>query len=286
MKNLLCAMLVVLCSVGGAWADENIDKGMELFGAGKYTDAMIAWKKAVEEGDGNAAAMIGHLYQEGSREIPKNPEKAVEWYQKGIDMGSDRAKTFMAFLYVAGYEGIFAEDKDKAYALIKGLDTSEDSVVLNNIYKFYMNGWGTPVDFAKAREIASRISYPKSKQNCLDAIDEAEKANTPIPAKTLITEVQQNQLRFDKNYKGKRITVVGYVGVLDAQDNGYRLQLFGTNDPLANPFSVVDCRFNASQEDALLDLNKGQSVKIKGDYKGKQAFQLGAFMLFNCEVLK
>jgi tetratricopeptide (TPR) repeat protein len=286
MKKLVLVVLLLFCLIDGALANENRTKGLKLAEERKYVDAMIVWKKAVEEGDGDSAALIGYLYQLGrTKEIPKNPEKALEWYQKAMDMGSPRARVHMAWLYVEGYSSI-SKDLSKAYELIKGLENSDDTFILNSVYRFYANGWGTTADFAKAREIASRIPNSKVKQDSLADIDAIELSSKTIPAQTLVAEVQQNQLRFDKNYKGKKLTIEGYVGLVDAKNKGYTLQLFGTKESLANPFSTVECRFNASQEDTLLELNRGQVVKIQGTYRGKEQFQLGAFVLLNCKVIK
>jgi tetratricopeptide (TPR) repeat protein len=284
MKKLLCAVLGVICFSGYAWAGENFDKGVELFEAGKYTDAMIAWKKAVEEGDGNAADMIGYLYQTGRTDIPKNPEKAIEWYQKAIDMGSEKGRLSMALFYI--YEGKGSvEEEDNAYTLIKGLENSNDDFVLANVSIFYANGWGTPVDFAKAREIVGKISDPDLEQKRLDVINEEEKAQSPIPAKTVIAEVSQNQMRFDKNYKGNLIATEGFVGSIEDAGESYVLKLFGERS-LLNSFDYIRCFIKRSQEDALLGLNKGDHVKIKGIYVGQQRGQAGAMVLYYCAIIK
>jgi tetratricopeptide (TPR) repeat protein len=288
MKKLLLAMLLVICTGTALWGEinENLDEGLKLAREGKYKEAMITWKKGVEEGNGDSAALIGYLYQSGvSKEIPKNPEKALEWYNKAMDMGSPRARVYMARVYVEGYGGI-EKDLTKAYELIKGLEDSDSNFALDSLSRFYANGYGTSVDFVKAREIANKISDPKVKQDALAGIDAIELSSKVIAAQELITEIQQNQMRFDKNYKGKTITVSGYVGKIEEKGEGYALQLFGEKEGLVNPFSHVECRFRKSQEDALLELNKDDAVKIKGIYNGKEQFQIGAFVLLNCEVVK
>ena len=105
------------------------------------------------------------------------------------------------------------------------------------------------------------------------------------PAKTYIDEVQQNQMRFDKNYKGKALVIEGIVNTIEGKNGGYSLQVFGEKGDI-NPFSSIECIFGKSHEDALLDLNKGDKVSIKGTYNGKQQIQLGALVLFDCEILE
>ena len=110
--------------------------------------------------------------------------------------------------------------------------------------------------------------------------------NTDIhSAKSLVSEVDKNQMRFDKNYKGKRILVEGFVGKIEAKGSDYTLSLFG-EAVITNPFRYIECHFNADAEDSLLELNKGDSVKIEGLYNGKENFQIGSLVLLNCSVKK
>ena len=280
MKKLFCVLALILVVTGSAWGSEHFEQGRALFREGKPLDAMVAWKKGVEAGDGESAAYIGYLYQIGSKEIPVNMDKAVEWFNKGKDMGYKGANIFISFLYLKGVSP-FPKDLDKAYALVREVEDSDDSFILNNAYRFHLYGWGTPVDIEKAREIADKIPDPKLKEEALGIIDKVEEENRPIPANDLITEVGKNQMRFDKKYKEKTITVSGFVGQIDEKQGKYALQLFGETG-LANPFRYIECIFDPSQEDALMELNKGDSIILKGTYKGKQNFQIGALTLFEC----
>ena len=90
-------------------------------------------------------------------------------------------------------------------------------------------------------------------------------------------------MRFDKKYKGRQITTSGFIDEIEEKKGGYTLSLFGEQG-FVNPFNHIECRFKASEEDKLLDLNKGDSVRIKGTYKGKEAFQIGALVLHNCII--
>ncbi len=90
-------------------------------------------------------------------------------------------------------------------------------------------------------------------------------------------------MRFDKKYKGRQITTSGFVGKIEEDEGRYTLSLFGENG-LVNPFNHIECRFKASEEDKLFDLNKGDSVRIKGTYKGNESFQIGALVLHNCTI--
>ncbi|MBQ4431278.1 MAG: SEL1-like repeat protein [Synergistaceae bacterium] len=256
-------------------------KGRELYEAHKYTESMITLKKAVEEGDAWAAALIGAIYANGGDGIERSTNNAVKWYNKATEMGYPASDAFFAMRYYYG-DGVPKNDK-KAYQLIHGIENlvlEDDDIIPNIASLFYMRGIGTPKDMEKARLIANRIKSDKIRQAALSTIDEAVNG---IPAKELLSEVGKNQMRFDKRYKGRQITTSGFVGKIDERKGGYTLSLFGEQG-LVNPFNHIECRFKASEEDKLLDLNQGDAVRIKGTYKGKEAFQIGALILHNCII--
>lgn len=256
-------------------------KGREFYDAYKYTESMITLKKAVEEGDAWAAALIGSIYANGGDGIERSTNNAVKWYNKATEMGYPASDAFFAMRYYYG-DGVPKNDK-KAYQLIHGIENLEledDDIIPNIASLFYMRGIGTPKDMEKARLIANRIRNDKTRQAALSAIDEAING---IPARELLSEVDNNQMRFDKKYKGRQITTSGFVGKIEEDEGRYTLSLFGENG-LVNPFNHIECRFKASEEDKLFDLNKGDSVRIKGTYKGNESFQIGALVLHNCTI--
>ena len=296
-KIIISSLLIVVCLCQTAFAsDTSADvithikhnasqyfaKGRELYNAGKDTEAMITLKKAVEEGDAWAAAIIGNIYANGGDGIERSIKNAVKWYNKATEMGYPASDVFFAQRYLYG-DGV-PKDVKKAYQLIHGienLDLEDSDIIPCVAYTFYMNGIGTPKDMQKARIIASRIKDEKTRQAVLKEIDEATNG---IPAIDLLSEIGKNQMRFDKKYKGKQITTAGFVGKIEERKGGYTLSLFGETG-IVNPFSYIECRFKASEESKLLELNKGDTVRIKGMYKGKENFQIGALVLHNCTVV-
>ena len=259
-------------------------KGRELYKAGKYTEAMITLKKAVEEGDAWAAALIGGIYSTGGDGIEPNIKNAIKWANKATEMGYPASDAFFAELYLLGLD--VPKDINKAYQLIHGVENlvlDDDDFVPNVAYRFYAYGIGTPRDFQRATLIAQRIKDDNYRQEALKAIKDEEEASKGIPAGVLITEIGKNQMRFDKKYKGKQITTVGFAGNIEEKNSGYVLSLFGEQG-LVNPFHYIECRFSVTEEDKLLELDKGDRVLIKGTYKGKETFQVGAMVLHSCTV--
>lgn len=266
-------------------ASQYFAKGRELYKTGKYTEAMITLKKAVEENDAWAAALIGRIYAMGGDGIKPDMKNAVKWANKATEMGYPASNAFFAELYAYGIS--VPKNTKKAYQLIhdiENLDIEDDDIVPIVACVFYMEGIGTPKDLQKAEQIAQRIKDDNYRQNALKKIAKEAELNNGIPASTLISEVRSNQMRFNKNYKGRQITALGFVGNIDEKKGGYTLSLFGTQGP-DNPFSYIECRFPISEEGKLLELNRGDSVRIRGIYKGKEDFQVGAIVFHNCVVV-
>ena len=262
-------------------------EGRKLYKAGEYKKAMVTLKKAVEDGDAWAAALIGSIYEIGGDEITPNLDNAKKWYSKATEMGYPASDAFWATLYLLG-EGGFTKNINKAYELIhniENLELEDDDYVQNMAYQFYLNGWGTPKNLEKAKQIASKIKYEESRNFALKRISEAEEALKGLSAKFLISEIEKNRMRFDKNYKNKKIIVKGFVGDITEKKNIYSLSLFGETG-IVNPFKFIECRFEVSEEDSLLELNKGENVIIEGTYKGKEDFQIGSMVFHNCQILK
>ena len=159
MNKFIAVIIILFTLCGCTWAagEDHLKKGMQFYMADECIDAMIAWKKAVEEGNGAAACFIGTIYQDGGKGIEENPDNAIKWYQTAIDMGAVEGVALMAALYVKGY-GSIPNNPVKGYELIKTVEDSNNWMVASYLVDFYTNGWGTQRDFNKAREIASRLS--------------------------------------------------------------------------------------------------------------------------------
>ncbi|MCL2146603.1 MAG: OB-fold putative lipoprotein [Synergistaceae bacterium] len=101
----------------------------------------------------------------------------------------------------------------------------------------------------------------------------------------LITEFEKNQLRFDRNYMKKNISVEGYIrSIEERQVENYKffqLTILGAIGKFDSSH-YIECHFDESEENALLDLNKGDIIVVNGTYDGKQYYQTGSLFLKNC----
>jgi TPR repeat protein len=64
--------------------------------------ASVNWyRKAAEQGDGDAQFILGYMYAQG-RGVPRNDAEALRWYKRAADQGSDLSQTSLGLMY---YEG-------------------------------------------------------------------------------------------------------------------------------------------------------------------------------------
>ena len=57
------------------------------------------YRKAAENGDPEAMANLGYMYQEGLG-TPQNYSKAISWFRKAADKGSAKAMLSLGFVYL------------------------------------------------------------------------------------------------------------------------------------------------------------------------------------------
>ena len=114
---------------------------------GKQDHAILAYLKRAEQGDADAQYKLGEMYEEGNG-VPKNGEKAAEWYGNAADQGHALAQAALGALYLQG----IAVPKDEA----KGFEWVQKSAVQGyGIAQFalglaYANGRGVPQNFILA----------------------------------------------------------------------------------------------------------------------------------------
>lgn len=99
-----------------------------------------------------------------------------------------------------------------------------------------------------------------------------------ISAVKLLKEYDENEVKADAAYKGKTLIVAGKVNRVGSYfDEPLAIQIEGA-------MSILDviCSCDEPQRASLANLNKGQTVKVKGVNQGKGV----GIVLKNCELLK
>lgn len=89
---------VLILGAAPAWADE----GSDLFGVGRYDEAIAWWKQAAETHlDHEAEFRLGDYYESGGVE-PENLPEAAKWYALAADGGHAGAQFALGSFYEAG----------------------------------------------------------------------------------------------------------------------------------------------------------------------------------------
>ena len=96
-----------------------------------------------------------------------------------------------------------------------------------------------------------------------------------------ILELNQNSLRFDNKYKNKTINITGFIQDIQEENNLYVISVSGS----VNNFSeYVVCYFTEEYKDAILTLNKEESVSVIGLYKGVDKNDKSMVKIYNCKI--
>lgn len=89
-----------------------------------YKTALAVWLPQAEQGDAEAQANVGEIFERGLGDEP-NYEAAVIWYQRAAEQGNSRGQFNLGTLYE------------------QGLGVQQDKVQALNLYR---QAWGLPVD--------------------------------------------------------------------------------------------------------------------------------------------
>ena len=94
-----------------AWAD--IEAGRDLMEAGRFEEAMAAFRPAARSGNADAEELIGVMYALGLG-VERDPVRAFEWYLRSAMKGHPGAQSGVGWYYEEGI-GMPAPDLVRAY---------------------------------------------------------------------------------------------------------------------------------------------------------------------------
>ncbi|WP_285602982.1 tetratricopeptide repeat protein, partial [Helicobacter sp. NHP22-001] len=118
-----------------------------------YLKAVEYYQKAIEIGHAGACFNLGLLYYNG-RVISQDYSKAIEYYQKATELGNSRACINLGNMYLEG-QGV-SQDYQKALGYYKKAAEMGDTGAYINLGFMYYNGQGVPKDHTKAIECFKR----------------------------------------------------------------------------------------------------------------------------------
>ena len=100
------SMACVLLATGLAVAAEitfasPFDDALSAYSRGDYETAMRLFRPLAEQGNADAQANLGFMYQNGQG-VPQDDKRAIAWYRKAADQGNDYGQTTLGFMYESG----------------------------------------------------------------------------------------------------------------------------------------------------------------------------------------
>ncbi len=96
--------------------------------------------------------------------------------------------------------------------------------------------------------------------------DPPAEAATAVQASTLIADYKGNEVRGDNKWKGKMVSVTGFVGEIKKDFTDSTYVTLGTGADLE--FETVHCSLASGQEGGAAALSKGQRATMKGRVSG------------------
>jgi TPR repeat protein len=109
---------------------------------------LTAVQTAANAGNGKAEAELGHRYFFGRDGLATDYTQAMIWYRKAADQGDTSAETNIGFMYSKG-QGVTMDHAQALYWYRKAA-MAGDASAQNNLAYLYREGIGTPQDYAQA----------------------------------------------------------------------------------------------------------------------------------------
>jgi hypothetical protein len=286
MKNFLGALLATLFLFG--YAEASYEKGVEAHKNKDYAEALNQWMVASD--DPRCMTAIGVMYDYGEG-LPKDDDKAVEWYNRAADKGEYRAIAQLANFSLTGAGGVEQTPTEwrKKLEAIKGKDSYADYILAS----FYINGYGGGDNLDEAEVLVRGLvdkGYTQL-EGTLRQVEQrlADRKAGVLEADVLFAEMANGSVSFDQSYKDKRIAVTGWVNSVERlNDGGYVVKFGGPGRSAIPKDNALAVFYDPSPTGTLAELRPGAFVKLNGVYVGKHPFPLEdcSFTLFGCSLVE
>jgi TPR repeat protein len=93
MQQRLSLILLILCGVLGTLTETAFSRDEEAFQRAQaaynrqdYVTALREWRPLAQQGDADAQAWVGYMYEQGQG-VARDDAEAVRWYCKAADQG-------------------------------------------------------------------------------------------------------------------------------------------------------------------------------------------------------
>ena len=159
LQSLVLAITLLLVSVSVATA-QNFNKGLEAAQSGDYQTALREWRPLAEQGDKQAQALLGMMYDEGQGVLQDYAE-AVRWYRLAAEQGDADSQNNLALMYEFGHAGLQSNVMAHMWYNIASANGQSKS----GEWRDERAGLMSQADISKAQEMA-RECMSSNYQNC------------------------------------------------------------------------------------------------------------------------
>ena len=140
-------LLRPLADQGNARAQASLGDVFATTAPKDYTQAIIWYRKAADQGDRNGQTGLGMLYEYGNG-VSQDYAEAAKWYRKAADQGDSGAQDILADMYRDGH-GVTRDDALAIMWYRKAADQGAADAQ-NKLGGIYYSGQGVSQDYAEA----------------------------------------------------------------------------------------------------------------------------------------
>ena len=128
-------------------AEELFSKGKFLYDSQDYTNALLHFRKAAEQGHALSQFRLGVCYAQGNG-VPQDYSEAVRWYTIAAEQGNWKAQTNLGVCYEYG-DGV-PQNYSEAIKWYTKAAEQGDAYAQFNMGRCYGNGDGVPQNYSEA----------------------------------------------------------------------------------------------------------------------------------------
>ena len=137
-------------------AEDAFKKGFEFFNQENYAEAAKWFRKAADQGDGQAQNNLGVCYGKGQG-VPQDYTEAVKWYHKSAKQGFAAAQYNLGCCYDNG-QGV-PQDYEEAVKWYRKSAEQGYAAAQYNLGCCYGKGQGVPQDYTESAKWLSKAAY-------------------------------------------------------------------------------------------------------------------------------
>jgi hypothetical protein len=153
-------------------------------------------------------------------------------------------------------------DGTKAFALLTvmsggGRTVSILAIFNDQTYVAQLAAFSDSIDLGKA--------VPEAPRPQLAAPTVAAPASSEMTAADLVWEYQNNEIRADQQYTGKRVRITGWVNIIEVKPDGQVVLTFKSSIATSRN---ARCYFRSDQKARVASLNANEKATVEGTVKG------------------